>query len=122
MYIVLARFAGNKGEHMVKTQTESKHHFAIFPLLGKITGMITGAGPILELIEIFMAKQAEKMLRRILGLMVVYSAMLAGIVILVIGGVMVIIDYAAIPRGIAFSLGGLLLILVSALWMQLSKK
>jgi hypothetical protein len=106
---------------MAATHSNPKTHLA-FALLNNLFGTVTGARPFLELMKDLMTKQADKMLRRILSLAVIYFTMLAGIIILTSGVVLLIVDFTTIPRGVAFTLGGLVLISGSALVMQLSKK
>jgi hypothetical protein len=107
---------------MPKTQISPKNHFTLFSVLNKIVGIATGTGPFLELIGELMEKQVDKLLRRMMGLAVVYLTMFAGIIILAIGISLLIIDFTAIPRGVVFTVGGLFIVIVSALFIQLSRK
>ena len=107
---------------MATSHFGSKLHHGLFGWLNQIVGVFAGAKPLLELAEELMQKQAEKMLRRMLGGMAVYFILVAGVIFMTIGVIFIAIDFMIIPRGVAFTLGGLLLVLGSVLFLQLSKK
>jgi hypothetical protein len=100
----------------------AKGHLATWSWLGKIIGAFTGVLPVIEMFKEVMVQNVEKALRRLLGLTVIYFTMLGGVIIMTIGVIFLVIDNTVIPRGMAFMLGGLVLVLGSAFLMQMSKK
>jgi hypothetical protein len=99
-----------------------KGHLTLLGWLSRAFGAFSGVMPVLELVEEIMIKQAEKTLKYLLGLAVIYLSMLAGIIIMVIGAALLVMDFTVIPRGMALMIGGLFLVLVSAFLMQIGKK
>ncbi|NTV52533.1 MAG: hypothetical protein HGA76_05925 [Candidatus Firestonebacteria bacterium] len=107
---------------MATTQSAFKHLSGVWGWVYRLVGAVAGAGPLLQLAEDLMQKQAEKLLRRLLCLTALYLTLVAGIIFITIGLIFTVIDITIVPRGFACALGGGVLVLVSAIWLQLGKK
>ena len=68
----------------------------------------------------FLEKKAEAYQRKMMRLLIAYLGFFAGTIFLVLGVCYLFIDLAGLPRGGAFILGGLFLIL-SSLFVILNK-
>ena len=60
-------------------------------------------------------------LRRVEYLLMVYLWISAGLFLVVLGCFFLLIDYAQVPRGAVFSIGGLLIFLTAVIFLQAAK-
>ncbi|MDD5686473.1 MAG: hypothetical protein PHE88_01400 [Elusimicrobia bacterium] len=90
-------------------------------LLKEIIKILTGTRPLLEYLVDVLENRVEKMQRRMLVLMVIYFTMFAGIIFIILGIFLMMVDFTGIPRGVVFTAGGLFVLLVSMLVIQSGK-
>jgi len=82
---------------------------------------MAGTRPFLGYVADIIEHRAEKMERRLLGLAVLYLLMFASIVFLLLGIFFLIIDFAGLSRGVVFTAGGLLVLLVTVMLIRSGK-
>ena len=71
--------------------------------------------------RVSLLEKADVYLRRVRYLFVVYIWISIGLVFLILGIFDFLIDHWGVPRGVIFSLGGILISLVSVIFLQTAK-
>ncbi len=72
-------------------------------------------------VRVSIQEKADGFLRRVQYLFVVYLWISIGLVFLILGLFDILIDQWGVPRGVVFSLGGVLISLVSVIFLQTAK-
>ncbi len=85
-----------------------------FGLLSAIQGFFTR-------LEEALADHWDRFLRRMEYLFIVYLWASVGILLMALGLFDLLIDFGGLPRGIVFSIGGLLIFLVAVIFLQAAK-
>ena len=107
---------------MEKSKSGGKNFGSMFmSLLNKGIEILSGTVPIIGSLADNLEDRAEKMHKRMLGFAMFYLSLFAGIIFLILGIFFLLVDSAGIPRGVVFSVGGLLVLLVSMLLIQFWK-
>lgn len=81
-----------------------------------------GLQPMLELFTRTVEERIEKWERRILALKTAFFCLRAGFLFLVLGLFFLLVDYGGLPRGLVFSAGGFLILLVSWVYLRVGNK
>ncbi|HVM33350.1 MAG TPA: hypothetical protein VMU88_09475 [bacterium] len=86
--------------------------------LGEILKL--GLKPLAEALVQKLEERWEAWERRMLGLLVAYLSLFAGLFFLSLGVFFLLVDYAGIPRGVVFAGGGCVILLVSFVYLKAS--
>jgi hypothetical protein len=81
-----------------------------------------GLQPVVETFLRQMEDRVEQWERRILALAVAYLGIFAGLFFLVLGIFFLLVDYCGVPRGVVFTAGGFLIVLISFVYLQGNKR
>ncbi|MGH7738860.1 MAG: hypothetical protein ACREL1_01820 [bacterium] len=77
-----------------------------------------GLQPMLELFTRNVEDRIEKWERRLLALVLAFFCLGTGFLFLVLGLFFLLVDYGGLPRGLVFSAGGFLILLVSWVYLR----
>ncbi|HET9869942.1 MAG TPA: hypothetical protein VFR02_05540 [bacterium] len=80
-----------------------------------------GLKPALALFAEKLEERAERLERRVMGLLVAYLSFFAGVFFLALGSFFLLIDLAGLPRWAVFSGGGLLFLATSVVYLKASR-
>jgi len=106
---------------MAKEKSTSKESGSfVSSLLNKIWGL--GLQPLLETFVRNLEERVELWERRVLALAAAYFGMMAGFFFLVLGVFFILMDYAGLPRGAVFTVGGLFILIISFILTKVGKK
>ena len=95
---------------------------AVSNLLKKILMILGGSRQFMEYLIDLLENRQERFQRRVMQLFTLYLGMFSGLFLLVLGVFFILIDYSGAPRGVVFTVGGLLVFLVSVILIQITKK
>jgi small neutral amino acid transporter SnatA (MarC family) len=110
-----------KGMNMKKTESLPKKSVSF------ISGWVDkawklGLQPLLETFLRQMEDRVEAWERRALALAAAYLGIFAGSFFFVLGVFFLLVDYCGLPRGVVFTAGGFLIVLISFVYLQGGKR
>jgi len=105
-----------------KTNDRSTTASTVSNLFKKLLMVLGGSRQFLEYLIGLVEVRQERFQRRVMQLFTLYMGMFSGLFLLVLGIFFILMDYSGVPRGVVFSVGGLLVFLISVILIQVNKK
>ncbi len=102
-------------------ESSEKNQTGFFQAAGKAFDFLTAIRLFFAEIKESFARHWDWFLRRVEYLFVVYLWISVGILLMILGIFDLLIDFYRIPRGVVFSFGGLLILLVAVIFLQAAK-